>query len=169
MPYVLSVMPMNCIHLLRELTILLFLILLWVKLLSYPLLVQPVLDQHCVRCHNPQRPEGDIILTGEPKGHFTVSYYQLASRVSYSAWGGKAGDFRVVNSEPLSQPGFFGARNSSLMTLLNSEHEGVSLSHHDIDRLITWMDTNALFYGSFDPTDQVRQLRGQHIEGPSLE
>ncbi len=137
--------------------------------LSYPLLVQPVLDKHCVSCHNAARPDGNVLLTGEPQGRFTVSYNALAPRVSFSAWGGKPGDFRVANSEPVSAPGFFGARNSSLMSLLRKGHEKVSLSSAEYDRLATWMDVNALFYGTFDPAEQARQLRGEIIAGPALQ
>ena len=137
--------------------------------LSYPLLVQPVLDKHCVRCHNSSRSDGGVLLTGEPQGRFTVSYNALVQRVPHSAWGGKPGDFRAVNSEPLTAPGFFGARNSSLMTLLRRGHGDVSLSRDDFQRLATWMDANALFYGTFDPADQARQLRGETIAGPALE
>ena len=95
--------------------------------LNYARLVQPVLDRHCVRCHNPQRPDGKVVLTGEPQGHYTVSYNALAPLVSFSSWGGKPGDFRIVNSEPLSQPDFFGARGSHLGTLLRKGHEDVAL------------------------------------------
>lgn len=137
--------------------------------LSYPRLVQPVLDEHCVRCHNPAKPDGGVVLTGEPQGRYTVSYHAMAARVSFSAWGGKPGDFRVVNSEPLSQPGFFGARSSKLMALLRQGHEKVSLPPEALDRLATWMDANALFYGTFDPADQARQLKGERITGPALD
>jgi hypothetical protein len=34
---------------------------------------------------------------------------------------------------------------------------------------VTWMDANALFYGSFDPADQKRQRQGERIAGPVLE
>lgn len=137
--------------------------------LSYPLLVQPVLDKHCTNCHNAKKPEGKVILTGEPQGHYTASYNALVTRVPFSAWGGKPGDFRVNNSEPLTQPGFFGARGSSLMKLLRQGHYDVALSPSDYDRLATWMDANALFYGTFDPADQARQLRGERIAGPKLQ
>lgn len=137
--------------------------------LSYPLLVQPVLDRQCVRCHNPQKPDGNLVLTGDPEGHYTVSYNALASRVSFSAWGGKPGDFRKLNSEPMTRPGFFGARGSSLMQLLLAGHEGVQLDPQEVERLATWMDANALFYGTFDPEDQRRQQRGQQIAGPAVE
>ena len=137
--------------------------------LSYPLLVQPVLDRACVRCHGGEKTEGGIVLTGAPEGRYTASYNALAPRVSFSAWGGKDGDFRVVNSEPLSAPGFFGAAGSSLMELLDAAHGGVMLEGEDLDRLVTWMDANALFYGTFDPEGQSRQQRGERIAGPQLE
>ncbi len=137
--------------------------------LSYPILVQPVLDKHCVSCHNPKKADGGIVLTGQPQGHYTFSYNALAPRVPYSDWGGKPGDFRAVNSEPLSMPGFFGARGSSLMKLLRAGHEKVALSPDDLERLATWMDANALFYGTFDPADQARQRRGERIAGPKLQ
>jgi hypothetical protein len=134
---------------------------------SYPLLVQPVLDRKCISCHGHDKPGGGVVLTGEPKGHYTVSYEALARRVPISAWQG--GDFRRVNSEPASQPDHFGARASRLMKLLWDGHEKVKLSRDDLDRLITWMDTNALFYGTFDPADQAKQLRGEAIAGPRVE
>lgn len=137
--------------------------------LSYPQLVQPVLDQFCVECHKPAKAEGKVLLTGEPQGRFTVSYNALVSRVSYSVWGGKPGDFRVSNNEPATQPGFFGARNSGLMTLLRKGHEKVVLPPEALERLTTWMDANALFYGTFNPADQARQLRGERIDGPALQ
>ena len=139
------------------------------KPFSYPRLVQPVLEQHCVRCHNDERQDGEIILTGEPEGHFTRSYNALAPMVPYSAWPRSEGDFRVVNSEPMTQPDHFGARASRLMEMLLQGHEGVELSAGDLDRLITWMDTNALFYGTFNPEDQARQQRGEPIASPILE
>ena len=139
------------------------------KPLSYPRLVQPVLDQHCVRCHNADQHAADIVLTGEPEGHYTRSYNALAPRVPYSAWPRRAGDFRVVNSEPSTRPGHFGARGSRLMDLLLEGHQGVELAPSDIERLATWMDTNVLFYGTFNRADQARQQRGDLIAGPELE
>ena len=137
--------------------------------LSYPRLVQPVLDRHCVRCHNAAKPEGKVQLTGEPQGAYTVSYNALAPRVSFSAWGGKGGDFRQSNSEPATQPGFFGARGSPALLKLMTNHYDVSLSAEDREHLVTWMDANALFYGTFDPQDQVRQQNGELIAGPQIQ
>ena len=135
--------------------------------LSFPILVQPVLDKHCVKCHSGAKPKAGLVLTGQAKGHYTASYDALAPRVPHAAWRG--GDFRRVNSEPLSLPDHFGARASTLMKRLLKGHHKVQLSAADVQRLVTWMDANALFYGTFDPRDQARQQAGERIAGPGLE
>ena len=155
------------------------------KPLCYPILVQPVLDKHCVSCHNKEKPEGGglpqapgpkagpsasgrpaaaVILTGEPQGHYTASYNALAPRVSYAAWGAPRG-----NCEPLAKPGYFGARGSPATKCFTEAHYKVKLSPGEWERVVTWMDANALFYGTFDPADQARQLRGERIAGPKVE
>ncbi|MDR2115336.1 MAG: hypothetical protein LBP87_03035 [Planctomycetaceae bacterium] len=134
---------------------------------SYPILVQPVLNRHCVTCHNAEKTEkehGNIILTGEPEGHFSRSYNALVKRVAYTAWGMPHGNY-----EPATEPNRFGARGSTLTKLLDNGHYNVQLSEEDWNRLNTWMDTNALFYGTFNPQNQALQLRGEHIAGPDLE
>ena len=55
------------------------------------------------------------------------------------------------------------------MRMLREGHQEVELSKADFERLTTWMDANALFYGTFDLADQARQLHGERIEGPALE
>ena len=137
------------------------------KPLSYPLLVQPVLDKKCVICHGETAKEngGGLILTGEPEEHYTKSYNELVKRVSYTAWGLPEGNF-----EPLTEPNRFGARASALVKLLDDGHYDIKLSEDDWSRLHTWIEgANALFYGTFNPGDQQRQQRGERIAGPDLE
>jgi hypothetical protein len=129
---------------------------------SYPLLVQPVLNRHCVQCHSSERPKeesGGVILTGEPESQFSKSYNALVGQVPY----------RDSNGPPRTRPDQYGARGSRLTTLLLDGHHDVELPAQDWERLITWMDTNALFYGTFNHEDQARQLRGERIQGPELE
>jgi mono/diheme cytochrome c family protein len=132
--------------------------------LSYPILVQPVLDRHCVACHNAKKAEGKVVLTGKPAGKFSESYNALVTRVSYTAWGNPQNNF-----EPLTSPDRFGARASKLVALLDRGHYDVKLSADEWERIVTWIDANALFYGTFNPDDQARQLRGERIAGPGLE
>jgi len=133
------------------------------KPLSYPILVQPVLDKHCISCHNNEKARGKVVLTGEPQGHFTKSYNALAPRVPYSAWGAPS------TLEPLAQPEHFGALGSPIARCFEPSHHRVALTPAEFDRIVTWMDANVMFYGTFDPADQARQLRGERIAGPKLE
>ena len=144
--------------------------------LSYPLLVQPVLDRHCTKCHGGERTEGDVVLTGEvpesqdgDRSSFSLSYLELAPLVKYAQWPVFDEDFRLSNSEPITKPDFFGSRTSPLITMLREGHEGVELCDEEFERLITWADNNVLFYGTFDPEDQARQLRGERIKGPLVD
>lgn len=127
---------------------------------SYPRLVQPVLDRHCVRCHDGKDLKRSV-LTGEPEGAFSKSYNALVSLVSFSAWGRPE-----QNLEPTTTPMRFGAVASPLTRLLDQGHGEVRLPPDDEERLVTWMDANALFYGTFDPAEQRQQLAGQTIPGP---
>ena len=131
--------------------------------LSYPILVQPVLDRHCVACHNPEKPEGKVVLTAEPAGQFSRSYDALVPLVAYTAWGNPQDNY-----EPLTAPDRFGARASKLTKLLDAGHYDVKLSEDDWQRIVTWMDANALFYGTFNPDEQAKQLRGERIAGADL-
>ena len=137
------------------------------KPFSYPLLVQPVLEKHCVNCHGATATDdgGGIVLTGELEGHYTKSYNELVKRVSYTAWGLPHGNY-----EPMTEPGRFGTRVSALVIMLDDGHYDVKLTDDDWNRLNTWVDgANALFYGTFDPQDQRRQQLGERIAGPALE
>jgi hypothetical protein len=135
------------------------------KPFNYAILVQPILQKHCVECHSAEKTDGGIDLSGTPAGEFTVSYNALAPMVPFSQWKGTP----QSNHEPLTHPDRFGARASKLTGLLLEGHEGVALSEEEFERLVTWMDANALFYGTFDPEDQQRQRRGERIAGPALE
>ena len=74
--------------------------------LSYPILVQPVLDRHCVECHNAEKPEGKVVLTGEPAGQFSRSYNALIPLVAYTAWGNPARQLRAADgARPVRRPG----------------------------------------------------------------
>ena len=55
---------------------------------------------------------------------------------------------------------------SQLARILDQGHGEVTLTPEDQERLNTWMDANALFYGTFDVNEQKKQLLGQAIKGP---
>ncbi|MDX9867613.1 MAG: prolyl oligopeptidase family serine peptidase [Kiritimatiellia bacterium] len=127
---------------------------------SYPRLVQPILDRHCVSCHDGKEPKR-AVLTGQPEGWATKSFNALIRHVPYSSWGAPNNNY-----EPLTEPLRFGALASPLAKRLESGHGKVRLSPEEWERLYTWMDANAAFYGTFDAAEQKKQLAGEVIAEP---
>jgi predicted esterase len=130
------------------------------KPFSYPRLVQPVLDRHCVTCHDGKEPKRPV-LTGAAEGWASKSFNALIKHVSYSSWGNANSNF-----EPLTEPLRFGALASPLATMLEKGHGKVALTPEEWARLNLWMDANGAFYGTFDAAEQKNQLAGELISEP---
>ena len=127
---------------------------------SYAREVQPVIDQHCVGCHNPTWASanqkqlcdlrGDVPLTnwssitpgngGKRAGKFSVGYNELQRWVRRN---GIEGDYHVLT------PMEFHADTTDLVQLLRGGHYGVQLDAEAWDRLITWIDLNAPYHGTW--------------------
>jgi len=145
---------------------------------SYPRLVQPVLDRYCISCHGDDKPAGGVGLTGTVEGQWTRSYLALTGGNPFwqdgttpdnaaKALVPRFGGWNSVHSTPIG--GLYGSRGSRLMRLLLDRHQGVELDAQSIARLVIWIDANAIFYGTFDPSEQAGQLRGELIAAPSLQ
>jgi len=134
---------------------------------SYAREVQPVIDRHCVGCHNPdwRGPagqqaadlRGSVRLTnwssvtpgngGDRAGRFSVGYAELHR---YVRRNGIEGDYHVL--EPME----FHADTTELVQLLRRGHYGVRLDAEEWDRLITWIDLNCPYHGTW----------GEEIDNP---
>jgi len=135
--------------------------------LSYPLLVQPVLDRHCVRCHDGSQGElkATPVLTGEPKGSFTRSYESLKPYVRWYEWGGAS------IQEIGTRPGHIGADESRLLRIIQDKThaEHVNLPKDDYLRLCIWLDGNVPFYGTYEKEAQLAQQAGHIVPPPSIQ
>ncbi len=126
---------------------------------SYQREVQPVIDKYCVGCHNGQpRPDGQSIadlrgnvkLTdwssvtpgngGKSAGKFSVGYAELHR---YVRRPGIESDFHML--EPME----FHADTTQLVQMLKKGHYGVELDAEAWDRLITWIDLNCPYHGTW--------------------
>jgi len=134
---------------------------------SYPLLVQPVLDKHCTRCHDGS--QGDLkappILTADAAGTFTKSYEELKPYVRWYEWGGQS--IREIGTEP----GHIGTDESRLLKVLadKTHAQQVKLSPEDYERLCIWLDGNAPFYGTYETEAQGAQQAGQAVPPPTVQ
>ncbi len=124
---------------------------------SYPLLVQPVLDRHCVKCHSAES-DTPPNLGREPLARkWYASYNNL---LPYA--------FTTYDDAYRTRPGQFGARAAKLTKLLDEGHHGVKLSEEELRRISLWLDCVSMFYGVYEQEGAEAQLRGQAAQ-PTLE
>ncbi|MHB8951609.1 MAG: SUMF1/EgtB/PvdO family nonheme iron enzyme [Pirellulaceae bacterium] len=120
--------------------------------------VQPVLDKFCVGCHDGRVDEqGQTVVDlrgleritdytsayhfgGVDAGHFSTSYVALHRFVRRP---GLESDYHVL------MPMEFHADTTDLVRMLTYGHHGVQLDAEAWDRLITWIDLNAPFHGTW--------------------
>ncbi|MCX7826718.1 MAG: hypothetical protein N2689_14340, partial [Verrucomicrobiae bacterium] len=141
---------------------------------SYPRLVQPVLDKHCVGCHQKNsdkapRLDAELVQVKQGRwwtdGTYYASYISLAEKYGFYDYGGHDfGDERAYRTIP----GQFGARASKLYPMLVRGHHRVKLSPEELRRIAVWLDSCSLFYGVYEKEGGLAQLRGE-IAQPAME
>ncbi|MDR0520824.1 MAG: NPCBM/NEW2 domain-containing protein [Planctomycetaceae bacterium] len=146
---------------------------------SYPRLVQPVLDKHCVSCHEKEAETGKTFRLGRTvvkyqpaksgrEGEFFESYAKLEPYVFMLRNVPTSGVPLCSWSPARTFPKEFGANKSPLWHLLQKGHYGVVLSQPEKRALALWMDNNADFYGAFELDTLAAQREGK-IVLPKLE
>ncbi len=122
--------------------------------------VQPVLDRYCVGCHNGREPaqggappdlRGTVLtsdyqsyIAGNGNGYggkyFSVGYFELSRRVRRPG---------IESDLHLLRPGEYHADTTELVRLFTKGHYGVRLDAEAWDRLITWIDLNCPYHGTW--------------------
>jgi hypothetical protein len=134
--------------------------------MSYPRLIQPILDRHCAGCHDGGKEPGKskLALTSEPTKLFTRSYDSLKPFVRWYEWGGAS------ISQITTRPGHAGADESPLTRILsNATHAPIQLPDESRRRIYLWLDANAPFYGAYEKAAQVAQRNGEAVPPPRLQ
>ncbi|NQT40672.1 MAG: SUMF1/EgtB/PvdO family nonheme iron enzyme [Planctomycetes bacterium] len=140
--------------------------------------VQPVLDEYCIGCHNGQARDDRPALcdlrgteritdwTSNIAGHvnpavggnFSVAYAQLHR---YVRRPGIESDIHLLT------PTEFHADSTELVQLLQKGHHNVQLDDEAWDRLVTWIDLNAPFHGTW--TEIAGEGAVKHVSARSRE
>ncbi len=108
---------------------------------DFPRYIQPILDRHCVSCHNPDDRKGGIDLCGDHGPMFSMGYYSLA------AWGQIADGRNYAKSN--YAPYALGSGGSPLMKKLDGPHHGVKPSPQEIATVALWLDASAPYPGTY--------------------
>ena len=126
--------------------------------------VQPVMDKYCVSCHN-GKPGADGAHICDLRGSVMLTNW---SSVTPGNGGGHAGKFSVgydavvryvrrpgIESDyHMLTPMEFHADTTDLVQMLKAEHQGVRLDEEAWDRLITWIDLNCPYHGTWGAIDK---------------
>jgi hypothetical protein len=116
------------------------------RVVHYPLDVQPVLDKHCVRCHGGPEPKAGLDLTGEMTTLFSRSYENLIRKKLVNNIDVDPRSAYIPAEPPLT----FGSHKSKMILQLLKGHNDVRLSQVEFVRLVTWIDSNAPYYGNYE-------------------
>jgi hypothetical protein len=130
-------------------------------ILDYSKVVQPVLDRHCVGCHQGTNPDGGVLLTGSYTRFFNMSYDNLVVRsqsaqVSTDLYLGLAEDLPLVQINNMF-PGTYSAHRplatgslaSRLPAHFEQAHCQSEVTAEERRRVYEWIDALAPYYTTY--------------------
>jgi len=107
---------------------------------DFPRDIQPILDRHCVECHNPDQRDGDVDLCGDHTPAYSTSYWTIVKRQLIS-------DAR--NGHGNRPPRSIGSSASRLLDYIDGSHHEVKLTSLERMTLILWIETGATYPGTY--------------------
>ncbi len=119
------------------------------EVFDFPRDIQPILDRHCVSCHDCEPHKGTafgpraggVILNGDHGVMFSQSYAALTARHQIA-------DGRDLAKSNLP-PRTIGAVASPLMQKIAGQHHGVKLSPQETVMVRYWIETGAAYPGTY--------------------
>ena len=137
--------------------------------LSFPQDIQPILDKHCIRCHDDSSKKmpgrrttkrkivakpgqkafsllGKAVHDGRAKRNWSEAYQNLTQKGRPSEmvkW------MNVQSIPPMLPPYFAGACKSQLIALLREGHNRVKLSKEEYDKIACWIDMLVPYCGDY--------------------
>jgi len=131
---------------------------------SFPKEIQPILDKHCIRCHDGAKKlgEGTPVFSlkntpfrdGAAKRLWSESYLTLTGAKKQNRTSGNS-KRKLVNwidsqSRPTMLPPYHkGAGTSQLMTMLREGHSKTSLSREELEKIAAWIDLGVPYCGDY--------------------
>lgn len=105
--------------------------------------VQPILDKHCVSCHDfDVNNRKKLVLAKDMNPFFNAAYVNLYVNKIVSLVGGGPAEIQQAYS--------WGSHASKLTKIIDNGHKGVHLSRKEKEILYTWMDLNGVYYPVYE-------------------
>ncbi len=145
--------------------------------------VQPIFDAKCVSCHNDKESKGEINLSRTIVGAngYTASYETLCyakgtdgktvRRLSKKTGRPLVTCFPMRNQIQVTpEGGADGARGSGLIHALKMGQPSTKVTDDEVRRIATWIDLNAVYYGIYEPEEQLAMQReGKPVPMPAIQ
>ncbi len=115
--------------------------------LDFPRDIQPILDRHCVACHDYQATQrggpmaGGVILGGDHGPVYSHSYFTLTICAQFA----DGRNLRKSNYPPRT----IGSSASPLLKKLDGSHYDAQLTEHERSLVQLWIDTGAAYPGTY--------------------
>jgi len=123
---------------------------------SFPREIQPILDKHCIRCHDGRkkteanRKSFSLLSKGNvdrrAKRIWSDSYLALTKRGKQTPL---ANWISPQSGPSMLAPYHAGAARSKLITILEKGHEKTKLSREDLDKFACWLDLLVPYCGDY--------------------
>jgi hypothetical protein len=134
--------------------------------LSFPRLVQPVLDKKCLPCHEKKKEDKTVkkkppSLRGDKFGKHGWS--EAFAALNRYAWGKSGGNGAIRrNGRSYSLPYKDCSSAARLYQMLKKGHNDVKLTDIEMRRIMLWLDCNSNFYGAYKETE--KQQKGEVVK-----
>jgi len=146
--------------------------------MDYPSMIQPIWDKHCVGCHGGAKGiAARLDLSAGWTEHFNISYENLADRretqlIAYLIDGIDCMNGTAFWSCQLMKPRSHGSATAPLAKVIMDGDKGhkdrfKTMTETERDLAMTWIDSNGLYYGTWNYTAHgyalaaARSVRGQ--------
>jgi mono/diheme cytochrome c family protein len=114
--------------------------------------IQPILNEHCVSCHNYKKRKGRVALTEDLGIMWSLSYYMLIAKRQVA-------DGR--NGYGNQKPRTIGSSASELMNKIDGSHHDVKVTPQQWRTVWMWLESGAPYAGTYaalrNGAEQVRQ------------
>lgn len=108
--------------------------------LDFPRDIQPIFDRHCVACHNHDRTDGGVNLSGDRTPYYSTAYWTMFSKSLVVDGRNQYGN---------RPPRGIGTSASRLTAYLDESHYEVKLSDRERRAIRVWIDSGATYSGTY--------------------
>ncbi|MDR1497311.1 MAG: hypothetical protein LBS59_02675 [Puniceicoccales bacterium] len=135
--------------------------------IDYPSMIQPILDRRCVSCHGGEKAlAGGIDLTGGWTEYFSNSYETLTARREKQYVADLIAGICCMNGTAnwscrIFEPYSHGSGAAPLAKILTKDpHRSINgLTTAERELLFAWIDSNGIYYGTWDYTAAGARIR----------